>query len=95
MICIHIILVYDITLIENGTTIWRKTFKTCCRYLTHIQNSVFEGDLSESQIMSLKIDLKKIVRKDLDSVILFSVNNPKWIEKEFIGKIDEKTSSFF
>ena len=37
----YIILVYDINLEENGgQKVLRKVFKTCKKYLIHIQNSV-------------------------------------------------------
>ena len=45
----YIILVYDINLEENeGQKVLRRVFKTCKKYLVHIQNSVFEGDISEA-----------------------------------------------
>ena len=46
----YVILVYDINL-ENkeGQRVLRNVFKTCKKYLVHIQNSVFEGELLESQ----------------------------------------------
>ena len=42
----YIILVYDINLEEKeGQKVLRNVFKTCKKYLIHIQNSVFEGEL--------------------------------------------------
>ena len=46
----YVILVYDIKSDEGGQKVLSKTFKTCKKYLSHIQNSVFEGELSNSQI---------------------------------------------
>ena len=66
----YVILVYDIKMDDEGSKIWRNTFKICKRYLIHIQNSVFEGDLTKVQIASLQMELKKYIRKDKDSVIL-------------------------
>ena len=43
----YVILVYDIKSDEGGAKALNKTFKICKKYLTHIQNSVFEGELSE------------------------------------------------
>ena len=40
----YVILVYDINLEEKeGQKVLRNVFKTCKKYLVHIQNSVFEG----------------------------------------------------
>lgn len=45
-------------------------------------NSVFEGDLTKVQITSLQKELKKYIRKDKDSVILFKSRDAKWLERE-------------
>lgn len=45
----YVILVYDIKTDENGQKVLNKTFKICKKYLSHIQNSVFEGDLGVRQ----------------------------------------------
>ena len=92
----YVILVYDINL-ENkeGQRVLRNVFKTCKKYLVHIQNSVFEGELLESQLLKLQSELKLYIRDDVDSVIVFKSRNQRWLDKEFIGKIeDDKTSNF-
>lgn len=92
----YVILVYDINLEEKeGQRVLRKVFKTCKKYLVHIQNSVFEGELLESQAIKLKSELDSYIRQDKDSVILFKSRSQKWLEKEFIGMIeDDKTDNF-
>ena len=92
----YVILVYDINLEKKaGQKILNKVFKTCKKYLIHIQNSVFEGELLDSQAIKLKAELDKYIRKEKDSVILFKSRNSKWLDKEFLGKIeDDKTSNF-
>ena len=92
----YVILVYDINLEEKeGQRVLRKVFKTCKQYLVHIQNSVFKGELLESQLLKLEKELDRYIRSDMDSVILFKSRSQKWLEKEFLGKIeDDKTSNF-
>lgn len=92
----YVILVYDINLEEKeGQKVLRKVFKTCKKYLTHIQNSVFEGELLDSQMLELNKELNEYVRHDLDSVIVFKSRSQKWLDKEFIGKVeDDKISNF-
>ena len=46
----YVILVYDIKTDNGGQKVLNRTFKICKKYLCHIQNSVFEGELSEDQI---------------------------------------------
>ena len=41
----YLIVIYDIKQEENYAKRQRYVFKTCKKYLTHIQNSVFEGEL--------------------------------------------------
>ncbi|MCR1900186.1 CRISPR-associated endonuclease Cas2 [Irregularibacter muris] len=91
----YIILMYDIVMDEDGAKVQRRTFKICKRYLTHIQNSVFEGNLSEVNLMKLKKELAQFIRKDKDSFIIFKSRDEKWLTKEFLGKEDDKTSNFF
>ena len=50
----YIILVYDISLEGNGQKRWNRVFKICKQYLTHIQNSVFEGEISKADLFKLE-----------------------------------------
>ena len=92
----YVILVYDINLEDKeGQKVLRNVFKICKKYLVHIQNSVFEGELLESQAIKLKSELNKYIREDKDSVIFFKSRNQRWLDKEFLGKIeDDKTDNF-
>lgn len=78
---------------EQGAKVQRKVFKECKKYLVHIQNSVFEGEISQSQIFKLETTLKKIIRREIDSLIVFKTRNEKWLDKEFWGKEDNATSN--
>jgi len=91
----YYILVYDIMLDEeeNGAKVLRNVFKICKKYLHHIQNSVFEGELSKGQIANLKAELKEYLRKEKDSVIIFEQTSNKWLKKEFLGIKEDKTSN--
>lgn len=91
----YVILMYDIVMDEKGAKVSRNTFKTCKKYLTHIQKSVFEGNLTELNLLKLKSELNKHIRKDRDSLLLFVSRNERWLDKEFLGVVDDKTSNFF
>lgn len=91
----YVVLVYDICVGGlNGQSVLRKTFKTCKKYLHHVQNSVFEGEITNVQIEKLSIELKKYIRDDVDSLIVFKSRNERWLEKEFWGIKVDKTSNF-
>ena len=49
----YIILVYDICQEGNGAKRWSHVFKTCKKYLHHIQDSVFEGEITNVQLAKL------------------------------------------
>lgn len=91
----YIVLVYDISLEKkSGQKVLRKCFKICKKYLHHIQNSVFEGELTKVQLERLRSELNEYIRKDSDSVIVFKTRVDRWLEKDFWGKEDDKTSNF-
>lgn len=88
----YIVLVYDVSQEENGARRWSRIFKICKKYLTRIQNSVFEGELSKGQLAQLQKELKEYIDKELDSVIIFKSRQEKWLDKEFWGRKDDLTS---
>ena len=96
----YLVLIYDIALASHGqertqdAKALRSVFKTCKKYLTHIQNSVFEGELSEPQLMALKAELEKYLRKDKDSCIIFRGRNNVWMQKEFLTRTLDQTSQY-
>lgn len=74
------IIVYDIN-IKKVT----KVNKILRKYLHWVQNSVFEGEITESSLAEIKIELSKIIEEDKDSIIIFTFDRPKWIRREIIG----------
>lgn len=90
----YIILMYDITMDNNGSKVQRNIFKICKKYLFHVQLSVFEGEISKVQLETLKKELKKYIRPELDSVMVFMSRDKKWLDKEFLGKIETTTDNF-
>jgi len=91
----YVILVYDISIVMgNGQKRLRKCFKLCKQFLNHIQNSVFEGEVTLSQMEELKIKLNQIIDEKYDSIIIFNSKNSKWLTKEMLGKQEEKTDNF-
>lgn len=90
----YVVLVYDVSQNNNGQKRWSHIFKICKKYLTHIQNSVFEGEISKVQLAKLQQELKPYIDKQEDSVIIFESRQEKWLKKVFWGKEDDKTSFF-
>lgn len=77
----YVIAVYDVAQKRCG-----KMLKLCRSYLHHIQNSVFEGEITEAKLEELKIRAKKIMSdEDEDSLIIFKSRNEKWLDREIVG----------
>lgn len=87
----YVVLVYDISQEDNGQKRWLNIFKICKKYLSHIQNSVFEGEISKVQLLKLQKELEPHIDNTLDSIIIFKSRQEKWLNKEFWGKEDDKT----
>ena len=74
----YVIIVYDVSV--------KRVSKVCNllrQYLTWIQNSVFEGELTESQFLDVKTKLKRIVKESEDSIFIFT--NRYKLKKTVIG----------
>ncbi len=76
----YVILVYDIN--EKRVN---KILKLCRRYLHWIQNSVFEGEITEVKLKELLASAHNIM-EDKDSLIIFKSRDSKWLEKEIHGQ---------
>lgn len=55
------------------------------KHLNWIQNSVFEGELTLSELEIIKKDLKDIINKNEDSVIIFTVRSEKAFKRQVLG----------
>ncbi|HHV61462.1 MAG TPA: CRISPR-associated endonuclease Cas2 [Firmicutes bacterium] len=75
-----IILVYDFA--EQRVA---KALKKCRKYLYWVQNSVFEGEISEANYVKLKRELKSIMDEEVDSVIIYQLRTTKYSKREIIG----------
>lgn len=75
-----VILVYDIN--EKRVA---KVLKTCRKYLNWVQNSVFEGEISEAKLVKLKMELKKIINEEEDSVIIYTFRSAWYTNRETMG----------
>ncbi|MCD6148197.1 CRISPR-associated endonuclease Cas2, partial [bacterium] len=76
----YVIIVYDVE--ENRVS---KVCKFLRLYLHWIQNSVFEGNITESELKKIKKELKKIIDKNYDSILIFRMRDERYVDKEVIG----------
>lgn len=85
---------YVIAVYDCGEKRVAKVLRLFRKYLHWVQNSVFEGELTEFQLKKLQSEVKKVVVLNVDSVIFFSSRNSQWLEKQVIGKEKNDTDSF-
>lgn len=74
------IMVYDI-----GEKRVSKVLKIARKYLYWVQNSVFEGEISDAKLAKLKEELLKKIDKEEDSVIFYHFRTTRYSEREIIG----------
>ncbi|PKP56426.1 MAG: CRISPR-associated endonuclease Cas2 [Candidatus Altiarchaeales archaeon HGW-Altiarchaeales-1] len=55
------------------------------RYLNWVQNSVFEGEITEGQLRAIKIGIGKIIDEEYDCILIYRVESKKWLNKEVMG----------
>lgn len=76
----YAIVVYDVAV--------ERVAKVCQflrQYLNWIQNSVFEGELTESELKRVEIGLKEIIDLDKDSIVIYILPREKIVEKIYVG----------
>jgi CRISPR-associated protein Cas2 len=85
----YVILVYDVKQQRVG-----KLLKLCRRYLHWIQNSVFEGEISEVKLQELLLKAASFLNKEEDSILLFKSRTEQWLEKQVWGHERSPLGSF-
>ena len=85
----YVILVYDMGEKRVG-----KMLKHCRKYLNWIQNSVFEGEITEVKLKELVGGAKKFMDLEKDSLILFKSRQERWLDKEIIGTERSSVNNF-
>ena len=77
----YYLIVYDVDIARVNTL-----HKYLKRYLTWIQNSVFEGELGEADYVAVKKYITKLIDREKDSVLIFKFRDNYSCEKEVIGR---------
>jgi CRISPR-associated protein Cas2 len=85
---IYVVVVYDVAVDRiNGVRQFLR------RYLTWVQNSAFEGELTEGEMEKVKAGLGRLIKKDEDSVLFYVASSRKWIRKDVLGIEKAEVSS--
>ena len=76
----YVIIVYDIN-VERVNKV--KSFLR--QHLFWIQNSVFEGEVSESEFELIYKGLMEIIDKEVDSIIIYKLRMAELLNREVLG----------
>lgn len=77
----YVIIVYDIE-----TTRVAKVCKYLRRFLHWVQNSAFEGELTESQLETIRAGLGKLIDKERDSIYIYCISRKELVVRHTVGK---------
>lgn len=76
----YYIIVYDVNVDRVA-----KMLKLMHQYLNHVQNSVFEGELTNAQLAELKDKARNLMNEDEDSIIIYRIGSKRWSSREVLG----------
>jgi CRISPR-associated protein Cas2 len=80
VVILYAIIVYDVGVERvNKVRIYLK------QYLNWVQNSVFEGELTESEYMKITNGLRELIDESLDHVICYKSKDRKYLDVDEIG----------
>lgn len=76
----YVIVVYDVQADRTSTFL-----KYLRRYLTHVQNSVFEGELTEGTLEEMKTTLESMLDPG-ESVMVYRMASEKYVDRFVFGE---------
>lgn len=77
----YVLLVYDVEVARLA-----KVHKFLKRHLHWVQNSVFEGELTDAQLETVRAGLRRLLSDDADSVLIYTAREQRWLARETLGK---------
>ncbi|GGL58133.1 CRISPR-associated endonuclease Cas2 [Halocalculus aciditolerans] len=84
----YIIAVYDVD--ADRTHLFLKLFR---RYLTHIQNSVLEGFITDGRLQRLRGEIEALLEPH-ESVLIYEVSSEDYVDRTVFGT-DPKADDTF
>ena len=62
-----------------------KALRTLRKYLHWVQNSVFEGEITEGKLRQLELELRRVMDETEDSVIIYYFRTRKYQTRRILG----------
>jgi len=88
---------YDIADMESDAGKYRvtKVFKICKKYFKHHQKSVFRGNITPSNLIRFRNDIKEVIDEKLDFVSIIKLQNKAVFDEEILGINEMDSESIF
>lgn len=86
----YLILAYDVNVSRLS-----QVLKTARKYLTWVQNSVLEGEITRANLTRLETELKAIINPATDSITLYVLRTTKYFTKKTFGTIKGEPTQIF
>lgn len=84
-----VILVYD-----AGVKRDPKILKICRKYLNWVQNSVFEGEITQGKLKKLQRELVDVINSKEDHIILYVLASHRYNSRISLGKPKVEAEEF-
>lgn len=85
----YVIMVYDVNVARV-----QKVLKIGRKYLTWVQNSVLEGELTEAQFARLQRALRRVIDPQEDSILFYRLRTPAYMERHTMGVSKNEPTQF-
>ena len=85
---VYVVVVYDM---EADRT--HKMLKLCRRYLTHVQNSVLEGEITEGNLERLREEIDAVLNPG-ESTIVYELSSDTLLDRTVYGDDPAEDSRF-
>ena len=88
---------YDIADKESdvGKNRVTKVFKLCKKYFKHHQKSVFRGNITPSNLIKFKNEIKKVIDEEIDYISIIKLQSKAVFDEETIGCQEKDSESIF
>jgi CRISPR-associated protein Cas2 len=85
----YVILAYDVGVERNA-----RVLRTVRRYLTWVQNSLLEGELTAAQLKRLQHELERVIDAGQDSVQVYVLPQASVARRVCLGVVKNEPSQF-
>lgn len=86
---------YAFVFYDIGEKRVQKVFKICKKYFIHHQKSVFRGNITPSNLIQLRRELKKVINPEEDFITIIKLMGASSFEEETIGTNLKDNNSIF